>query len=140
MPLTTSPWTIIKPSDLKCNPQAIFIFGDNFTRRGKGGFARVTRGKPNTIGLITKRYPGMAEEDFLNSGDLAQVITENESSMERIYSHLKHGKHVIWPQAGIGTGLAQLDIRAPSILSYYTSLKRELEEYGKQFPTTQELH
>ena len=43
--------------DLRRNPNAVYIFGDNEARTGLGGQAREMRGEPNAMGIATKRSP-----------------------------------------------------------------------------------
>lgn len=139
MPLTISPWSIIKPSDLRANPLALFVFGDNFSERGRAGQAHAMRGKPNSIGLPTKHTPSMAESAFFSNHDLQTVQLVTSLKIERLHNHITLGHHVIWPRAGIGTGLAQLSERAPFILAFYEGVRFNLEQLNRDYPATEEL-
>ena len=45
------------------NPDAIFVFGDNLYREGKGG-AALLRDHPQSYGFITKKAPNLKTESF----------------------------------------------------------------------------
>ena len=110
--------------DLQVNRKALYIFGDNLERRGRGGQAAEMRGEPNAIGLPTKRSPSQ----YLIDTDLPEIERENEEPLLLIHQHLfkKHGA-VIWPLKGIGTGLAELYNHAPAIMQYYARVQQTLE-------------
>lgn len=92
-----------------------FLFGDNLQRGGFGGQAREMRGEPNTIGIITKRAPSMREDAFLSDEEWPMVRLSWGHAARIIIWHLTYGGTVVIPKAGLGTGYAQLPIRAPYI-------------------------
>jgi hypothetical protein len=47
--------------EIQCNPDKIYVFGDNEVRKGNGGQAKACRGEPNTIGIRTKALPWPAD-------------------------------------------------------------------------------
>ena len=112
----------ITRSMLKNDPSTLFVFGDNLQRRGFGGLAKECRGERNAIGIPTKRAPSMEASSFFTDDDLMIFRECAEPSMLFIVDHLRNGRKVVWPKAGIGTGLAQLKERAPRIW-------RELESF-----------
>lgn len=103
----------------KENPDIVFVFGDNLQGRGKGGQA-VLRDNPNVLGVPTKRYPGRSQGDyFTGSPDESRAVTNSIDEIDRL---VKAGKTVAIPvdggQISLGTGLAELNTRAPELLSY----------------------
>lgn len=99
------------------NPNKLYIFGDNDMRVGKGGQA-IIRDCPNSFGIPTKRKPSMEEDSFysdegvqspalnLSLSILDRIITLGESPYQSIDT-------IVLPADGLGTGLAQMDSRAP---------------------------
>lgn len=99
----------------RANPDKIYVFGDNLLKRGKGGQA-VIRDEPNTFGIPTKRAPSMAEGSFFSDKpDEARAITEVLGELLKL---MQDGKTLVFPAAGLGTGLAQLEQRSPLIWKY----------------------
>lgn len=102
------------PTDCRENPDWFYVFGDNFSRYGKAGQA-IIRDEPNAIGLATKRWPGRKDNAYLNDSDLNRWLKENGQAKHLIDSHLESGRIVVFPEDGLGTGFAQLHLRAPRI-------------------------
>lgn len=95
------------------NPQKIFVFGDNLLRRGRGGQA-VIRFEENSFGIPTKRSPGMHDADFFS--DREDEFDSVKSSLRELYRKAAHEKRIIvFPSAGLGTGLAQMPSRSPRL-------------------------
>lgn len=94
---------------IRRNPNILFVFGDNLARRGFGGQAAEARGEPNSVGIVTKMSPSQYLTDD-NWYDVKDAIVE---AFNRLRNHLVKGGTVVWPQDGVGTGLAQLPTRAP---------------------------
>ena len=105
----------IRRRDLRENQSHLFVFGDNLLRRGMGGQARECRGEPNAVGIPTKRRPSNNADAFLTDADLTTWRIASESAFVRVETWLNIGKIVVFPEAGLGTGLAQLDQSAPII-------------------------
>jgi hypothetical protein len=102
--------------DLIRNRSALYVFGDNVRRVGMGGQARAMRGEPNAVGVATKYSPSV----YFSEGP-GEVLAQNrilDEDMKPLFEHVKGGGIVIWPADGIGTGLAELDRRAPSTAAY----------------------
>lgn len=108
----------IRREDLRNNPDMHFVFGDNSMRIGLGGQAREMRGEPNAIGITTKKKPSMTPDSFFSDEDFDYWLKENEAAFEKIASLCFLKKFVIVPLDGIGTGLAQLEFKAPNIFAY----------------------
>lgn len=106
--------------DIKANPRALYIFGDNLDRKGMGGQAAEMRGEPNSFGIATKRsishsYP---DDYFFDSQKDAFEIIDEEFS--RLFKEIreKEYKAVVLPADGIGTGLSKLPELAPNLLKH----------------------
>lgn len=125
--------SIIKRVDLQSNPTVFYVFGDNLARTGLGGQAAEMRGEPNAIGFPTKHRPAMGPNDFFTDDDLERVREETMPTYRRLREHLANGGIIIWPADGIGTGMAQLQQRAPKIKKYYDLMLVSL--YGTQTAT-----
>lgn len=111
---------------LRAHPSAFFIFGDNLNRSGYGGQAREMRGEPNAIGFPTKRLPSTIPRAFLTDDDLGLVVMLTEHDVDKCFRHLESSGDIIWPEAGIGMGLAQLPQHAPKIMAYYDAILKGL--------------
>lgn len=107
---------------LQAEPDASFVFGDNWKRVGMGGQAASMRGEPNAIGIATKRAPGIAESDFFSGtiGEIDQLLKD----LQDVTDVLSHGQTVYVPSNGLGTGLSELPQRAPQIANIITSFFR----------------
>lgn len=107
----------ISRADVRAHPDRIYVFGDNMERRGMGGQAAQMRGEPNAIGVPTKWRPGRLEADYFSDADIRNrdVWHAIHEAFERIREALRAGHIVVIPYDGLGTGLAELPIRAPKI-------------------------
>ena len=114
---------IIKRSDLKDNPDVLYVFGDNMERKGFGGQAAEMRGEPNAVGIVTKKKPSMADDAFFTKDDYALAEPEITRSFSRLKKHIDQGGIVVWPSDDIGTGRAQLPERAPTIWQLICNIK-----------------
>lgn len=107
---------------LRAAPDTLFVFGDNLARHGMGGQAKEMRGEDNAVGLPTKCSP----YQYMDDGDLPTVMAVAANDIDKLRRHLRAGGKVIWPSAGIGTGLADLEYRAPSIAKFYDGVLADL--------------
>lgn len=105
---------------LKTYPNAVFIFGDNLTGRGKGGQA-VIRDEPNAMGIPTKKSPATYDNAYFTDDDFDTAKAAIDKAIQAIVAT---GKNVFFPRGGLGTGLAKLDKRAPKVWAY---LNEQLE-------------
>lgn len=117
--------------DLKANPDVLYLFGDNARRVGLGGQAMEMRGEPNAVGVRTKWAPGMRTEDFFSDSPIEHNAIKRliEKDLERVQQHLQTGGVVVIPYDGLGTGLAQLDVRAPKVFAFLTAKLNELSDF-----------
>lgn len=113
------------------HPRVLFVFGDNMRRAGMGGQAAALRGEPNAVGIPTKWAPGRRDSDYFNDGDLEAVKDTLDAEFARLEEHLRAGGTVVWPKAGIGTGLSQLPQRAPRIQRYIRWQRRRLRRIAR---------
>lgn len=117
-------------ADLRASPETLFVFGDNELRRGMGGQAAECRGEPNAVGVATKRSPSMGESAMWSDADFERCAAIIDADMEPLYAHVRKGGTVVFPKAGIGTGLSQLPQRAPALFEHIRSRVRELRAAG----------
>lgn len=101
---------IISRNDLRAEPDTFFVFGDNMARSGLGGQAASMRGEPNALGIATLYAPG----DFYRDGDMLALL-EVINDLHCVSDLLCHGKTIVVPSAGVGTGLARLPQSYPAL-------------------------
>ena len=116
---------IYTPELLRASPEKIFVFGDNMKRYGKRGQA-VIRSEPNAFGIATKRYPSMDNWAFFSDKDdeFDCVIDD----LRGLYI-LSKRHTIVFPAAGIGTGLAQMEKRSFAIWSKMNSILKDYFGY-----------
>ncbi len=105
-------------------PKTLFVFGDNFQRQGFGGQAVEMRGEPNSVGIPTKRSSNNYDTSFLSNFDYDEWSRESAPDLKRLR---EHQGPIVWPWHGIGTGLAQLQSRAPMIWHTLELFRLELD-------------
>lgn len=104
----------------------LFIFGDNIARTGFEGQAKEMRGEPNAVGIATKRYPSVSPGSFFTDNDLEAWKKYSEKSIIMLKMHNNTNGIIVWPEAGIGTGQANLKLLAPLIWNEIQKLKDSL--------------
>lgn len=114
-------WKWIKREDLKNNLHKLFLFGDNLMRIGNSGQAKEMRGEPNSLGIITKKYPTMAYDAFIYDRDFEYIKDIIDKDFEKIPNNII----VVIPSDGLGTGLARLPETSPLLFKY---IKDKIEE------------
>ena len=80
----------------------IFVFGDNFTRKGCGG-AAIHRYEPNSYGFITKRYPSYVNEAYYTIEDYKPIFT---IEMKKLIKLIKVSPKKTFLISKIGSNLA----------------------------------
>jgi hypothetical protein len=83
-------------------PNAYFVFGDNLTRSGMGGAAKL-RLHPHAIGFITKKFPDNNESSFYKPEEYAPVFFEE---LEKLTKVIKTRPDKIFYISQLGGGLA----------------------------------
>jgi hypothetical protein len=91
---------------------ALYVFGDNDWRQGKGGQA-VIRELPNAAGVPTIKRPGYAAGDYYTDAELHANAAQIEAACAAILERAPAYARVVFPRDGLGTGLADLPRRAP---------------------------
>lgn len=110
-------------SDLKANPDTLYVFGDNMQRVGLGGQAGEMRGEPNAVGVATKVSPGCGPYDyFADDNNAPSYRTVMTTDLERVREHLRNGGLVVLPADGLGTGLSEMPKRCPQLFAYLEAL------------------
>lgn len=103
---------------LRSNPDKIYVFGDNLLRRGTAGQAAV-RGEPNAFGIPTKRAPSMVASAFFSDRpDEVQAVLQ---ALRELYV-LARTRTVVFPAAGLGTGLARMASSSPKAYQQMRSI------------------
>jgi hypothetical protein len=110
--------------DLRQHPDKVFLFGDNLIGKGYGGQAKEMRDEPNAIGIPTKKLPSNGSDAFFSDSELEM----NKHYINKAFSKIPEGKIVVIPSAGLGTGLAQLDVKAPRTYAYLLECIKKLDE------------
>ncbi len=110
---------------VQANPDKIFLFGDNLQRVGMGGQAGAMRGEPNAVGIPTKKTPSGDEAAFFNDDEVVENCEAIEEALQQL-SWIATDTVVI-PADGLGTGLAELDKRAPQTFAYLEQRLADLE-------------
>jgi hypothetical protein len=121
---------VVRRADARRNPGVLYVFGDNVARRGMGGQARELRGEVNSVGIRTKYTPG--EHYFVEAP--AEIVAQKrmiDEDMAVLFKHVNGGGIVVWPGRGVGTGMAKMDIHAPTTFDYLTSKFKALFEAGR---------
>ncbi|MGD9630666.1 MAG: hypothetical protein AB7V18_15620 [Pyrinomonadaceae bacterium] len=115
--------------EVRSNPHKLFVFGDNLQRRGLGGQAREMRGEPNAIGIPTKKRPARTPDSYFTD----EEFDDNRAAIDRAFLEIVErllasvGPSIlVIPSAGLGTGRAELEQRAPRTFAYLEKKLREL--------------
>ena len=109
--------------DLTDEPEKLFVFGDNIIRKGFVCQAAAMRGEPNAVGIPTKIYPLTTPSAFFKNTDIRIFMRVAGDDFSRL---VQFEGVVVWPEDGIGTGLAQLQQRAPLIWNIIEALRKGL--------------
>jgi hypothetical protein len=110
-------------ADLKANPHAVYVFGDNEQRWGLGGQAAEMRGEPNAIGVATLEAPGK----YWSEARAAHQIAVIDADFKPVFSALQLNRAVVFPLDGIGTGLADLERRSPTTFNHLQAVIADLK-------------
>jgi hypothetical protein len=91
----------ITKSYLRENPDVIFVFGDNTSRTGFGGAAKL-RNEPNTYGFITKKRPTRNPEDYYTVEEYGSKVYPVEAKKLRREMIIRHNKTFLISKLGAG--------------------------------------
>jgi hypothetical protein len=121
-------WT---SKNCKQNANALFVFGDNDLQVGALGQACI-RGQPNAVGVPTKKKPLRKGKDvFYTDAELERNKQIIDKAMDEIQFRGEDYEHIYFPKDGLGTGLAELPVRAP--LTYQYLCNALLGRFGVRF-------
>lgn len=112
---------------LRDEPKTLWVFGDDLIRCGFGSQAVEMRGEPNAVGIPTKRLPARDPGAYFTDNDIEAFREAAAPGFQRLAAHLESGGTVVWPAAGIGTGQADLERRAPRIWASLEETRAWLE-------------
>jgi len=117
-------WSV---EDARKNPRSIFVFGDNDIHVGKGGQATI-RDEPNAFGIPTKKAPSLRESAFYTDDDFSDNVEKIDKAVVNLMNGILSPKYdnIYLPENGLGTGLAQLDTRAPRTFKYLLERVKEI--------------
>ena len=101
----------------RANPTWAFVFGDNAERWGFKGQA-VIRSEPNAVGVRTKWAPKTYDASYFYDHQYDSIVAMIDEDFAVIFELLRSNCIVVFPEEGLGTGLAELHIRAPRAYSY----------------------
>ncbi|HLM62280.1 MAG TPA: hypothetical protein VK308_15870, partial [Pyrinomonadaceae bacterium] len=116
----------ISRSDLAANRDKIYLFGDNLRQAGFGGQAKEMRGEPNAFGIPTKMNPSNEPSAFFSD----ENIIDNKIAINEAFGKLARyapDTVIVIPTAGLGTGLADLESRAPQTFAFLQEKLAKLE-------------
>ena len=115
------------------NKWATYVYGDNDLREGYGGQAAAMRGLPNTIGIRTKKAPGVKPEDYYTDDEFEANKAKIQEDLDTLSSALLAGKLIIMPWDGVGTGRAFLRTKAPKTFAFLNNaLVNLVNEYANE--------
>lgn len=118
--------------DIRRERDVLFVFGDNEGRYGGGGQARECRGEPNAVGVATKRLPARHEAAYWREEERERCFAVIDADLEPVFLHVRRGGTVVFPRDGIGTGRAELQFRAPSVMAHIRNRVRELMRLARK--------
>jgi hypothetical protein len=107
------------PELLQKHPNFLFVFGDNLTKTVGNGGQAIIRNETNALGLVTKRLPSHTPDAYMTGTDEDYYYVDKD--LTTIRNLLSSGSSILFPAAGLGTGLARLQTTAPDLLSYIDS-------------------
>jgi len=109
-------WTRL---DVNSNTNYLFVFGDNDIKQGMGGQA-IIRNEPNAFGIPTKKLPSMSSNSFYTDNEYDKNIKKINKAIYKIIKEFMKNKYttLVLPKDGLGTGLAQLNVKAPKTFKF----------------------
>lgn len=115
----------------RINFDSLFVFSDNLERVGMGNQA-IIREQSNSVGLATKLKPTMEKDAFFSDDDFEENCKLIDEEIEKInkYAEEKGYRNIVLPYMGLGTGLAQMPLRAIRTFSYLCLRLSQAWEYN----------
>lgn len=93
---------MITEAYLEAHPDYIFVFGDNLSRRGTGGAAKLRHCK-NTWGFVTKKSPDHEDRDYYKPSDYSRIF---EEQMELLGVEVRINPDRLYLISKLGGGIA----------------------------------
>ncbi|HYD29218.1 hypothetical protein [Brevundimonas sp.] len=116
MPLKAKQY--ITQQDVRRRRDCVFVFGDNDTRKGRGGQAHACRGEPNTIGVRLRKHAGDHPSACWTDEEFAENRAKIDEDVRAIRAALEAGKTVVFPKGGLGSGSIPIEEAAPNTARY----------------------
>jgi len=122
----------INRADLQANRNVLYLFGDNIARTGYGGQADACRGEPNAVGVVTKHSPSTRPGAYFDDRDFGRNANQIDADLARAFAHLRASpaNTIVIPLDGLGTGLSDLQQRAPRTFAHLQFRLKELVAAG----------
>lgn len=122
---------LYSPDVCRQHPNRVFVFGDNAIRKGMAGQA-IIRHEVNAFGVATKRYPSVSEGAYFDDSSIddRQLLLSDLRQLYRL-GLLNPGLVITFPKAGLGTGLAMMEKRAPKLFNEMNQII--CEHFGVSF-------
>lgn len=95
------------------NPNVLYLFGDNTISKGLGGQAKEMRGEPNTVGVVTKRFPDTTDSSYFTDEDYETFKAFTNQGFRDVITYIVTYKPIAVVEPPLGVGLADLPNRAP---------------------------
>lgn len=102
---------------VEADKTTLYIFGDNDIHVGRGGQA-VIRDLPNAMGIPTKKKPSLDESSFYSDQEFKLQKQKIRAAVNQAIEAASSFRRIALPEDGLGTGLAQLDVRAPKTFDF----------------------
>lgn len=100
------------------NPNVLYLFGDNTIGKGLGGQAKEMRGEPNTVGIVTKRFPNTTDSSYFTDDDYETFKAFTNQGFRDTMTYIVTHKPIAVVEPPLGVGLADLPNRAPRCYKY----------------------
>ena len=121
-------WTV---DDVRNNPNKLFVYGDNNIKIGRGGQA-IIRDEGNTIGIPTKKLPNNDSKSYYIDLEIEDNKNHIDTAVNNLLKKFMNDQYeiLVFPEDGLGTGLAKLPEKAPETFKY---LQRKIKTLKKLF-------
>lgn len=100
-------------------PDKIFVYGDNLAEKGYLGQA-IIRNHPNSFGVPTRVAPDNIPEAYFS--DKKSEMDAVKEALRELYTLAMEGNTIVFPVAGIGTGLSKMKEKSPLIFEEMNSI------------------
>lgn len=107
-------WT---ESDVKANPDFIFVFGDNDQHKGEDGQA-VIRYVKNALSIRTKKSPGYDGEDYYTDAEYKDNVRKLDADFAAVQKAIADGSKMVISANGYGNGLSRMPTKCPKTYAY----------------------